>query len=416
MIKVLIKNAHNTYNYGSMMMCENVINELTKRLNNIEFYIEYIDIDNLQRLKDATNLKNIFQCKFPINNYVFKDNKIRRIERKIRLGLQDFANKVENYNIVIVLGGDDYAETYYNTKKQLRNAYNAIKNIEILSKKSKVYMIGQTIGPYTNKRKDYASKVFKKVEIYTRDKESKEYLQNELKVEANESRDLAFINLKRQEEYEKNIKEILNKYKIEENKYITIVGTGLVDCYVKDKNNFYRNFIEIIKKVKELYPEYKLVWLSHVTTPEPKISDNTLLKKLNEYSENYIINNMIVINKPILPVEARLILGYGYCTITCRMHAAVSTFQMGKPAICLSYSKKYNGVIAKGLNIPELVIEAKGDEFWNNESLNQTISKVKYVIENYSEITNKIQINVDKCKNMILNTIENISKEVKEKN
>lgn len=45
------------------------------------------------------------------------------------------------------------------------------------------------------------------------------------------------------------------------------------------------------------------------------------------------------------------------------MHAAVSTFQMGKPAICLSYSPKYKGVISDGLNLSELVIEAKEKKY-----------------------------------------------------
>ena len=45
---------------------------------------------------------------------------------------------------------------------------------------------------------------------------------------------------------------------------------------------------------------------------------------------------------------------------------------MGKPAISLSYSIKYKGVISDGLNLPELVIE-KNDSLWEKYELSTLV-------------------------------------------
>lgn len=97
------------------------------------------------------------------------------------------------------------------------------------------------------------------------------------------------------------------------------------------------------------------------------------------------------------------------------MHAAVSTFQMGKPAICLSYSKKYNGVIAEGLKMKELVIEAKGDKIWNDKIEDKVMEKLNYIDKNYELVVDKIKENVNESKEKILNTITEIANEIKEK-
>ena len=61
-MKILIKNAYNTYNYGSMMMCENIIKELNKRINGIVFFIDNATEDNVERLKKATEYSEIYSA------------------------------------------------------------------------------------------------------------------------------------------------------------------------------------------------------------------------------------------------------------------------------------------------------------------------------------------------------------------
>ena len=66
-MKILIKNASNTYNYGSMMMCENIINELNKRVSDIIFFIDNASFDNIERIKKATKCQNIKSVNLYVN-------------------------------------------------------------------------------------------------------------------------------------------------------------------------------------------------------------------------------------------------------------------------------------------------------------------------------------------------------------
>ena len=345
-MKILIKNASNTYNYGSMMMCENIINELNKRVSDIIFFIDNASFDNIERIKKATKCQNIKSVNLYVNKYCLKKGILAKIERKIKYEMFQIRTilNAKKYDVILILGGDDYAETYDDKKYALK----MLKQLNFLNKASNLIMIGQTIGPYTEKRKEYAKKIFPKIKLYTRDDLSSEYVIKELKANPKISRDLAWLNLTLQDEYNKNYDYFLKKYKIKNNQYIVIVGTGLVKWYTTNENDFYNSFIKIIDNLKKKYPNKKIVWLSHVTTPKPALSDNTMLDCLNAKYNNYINENLVVIDKHILPAEARIILGHAYFTLTCRMHAAVSSFQMGKPAICLSYSPKYQGVIAWG--------------------------------------------------------------------
>lgn len=411
-MKILIKNASNTYNYGSMMMCENIINELNKRVSDIIFFIDNASFDNIERIKKATKCQNIKSVNLYVNKYCLKKGILAKIERKIKYEMFQIRTilNAKKYDVILILGGDDYAETYDDKKYALK----MLKQLNFLNKASNLIMIGQTIGPYTEKRKEYAKKIFPKIKLYTRDDLSSEYVIKELKANPKISRDLAWLNLTLQDEYNKNYDYFLKKYKIKNNQYIVIVGTGLVKWYTTNENDFYNSFIKIIDNLKKKYPNKKIVWLSHVTTPKPALSDNTMLDCLNAKYNNYINENLVVIDKHILPAEARIILGHAYFTLTCRMHAAVSSFQMGKPAICLSYSPKYQGVIARGLNMKDLVIEAKNDLLWKSDIITKIDEKINYIDKNYDDLLVKIQNNVKKCKDIVENTIDEIAINIKE--
>jgi colanic acid/amylovoran biosynthesis protein len=406
-MKILIKNAYNTYNYGSMMMCENIIKELNKRINGIVFFIDNATEDNVERLKKATEYSEIYSANLYNENYKLKSGFLAKVERKLKYDIYQYkiVKNAKKYDAILVLGGDDYAETYDDKKYALK----MLKQLNSLNKKTNLIMIGQTIGPYTEERKEYAQKLFPNIKLYTRDDISSQYIIKELNAKPHISRDLAWLDLKLQEKYEQNYNEILKKYKLEDNKYIVIVGTGLAKWYCNNEDNFYSNFIKIINNIKIKYPNKKVVWLSHVTTEKPALSDNTMLDMINLKYNNYINENLVVIREQILPVEARIILGHAYFTITCRMHSAVSSFQMGKPAICLSYSSKYKGVIADGLKMNNLVIEAKNEELWKNEIVELVNNKIEYVEENYDDLKMKIRENVNNCKNIVEETLNEIA-------
>lgn len=403
-MKILLTHITNTYNYGSMMMAENVItyiNKYSKQKN--EYYTDCNTDDDIKRLKEATGYEEIKKDKIICKE---SNNKVQTLINIIRSG-HNSKKASGYYDYIIILGGDDFSEVYMNNILQRFLTIKAILDLKKLNKNNNVFLLGQTIGPYTGIRKWLAKRVFRKITLYTRDDLNLVTMKNEYEINAIPSRDLAFLDLQKQNEYINKKNEILNKYNLRENNYITIVGTQLIDKYCDDREKFIDMFIKIIKLINAKEPKKDIVWLSHVTTEPYNLSDNYLLELLNEKEEFKNINK-IVIKEKILPVEARIILGNSKFVFTCRMHAAVSTFQMGKPAICLSYSPKYKGVISDGLNLSELVIEAKEKKIWNGNLINEVSEKIDMICSNYEELTNKINKEVKNSQSVALNTIKEI--------
>lgn len=412
-MKILISHIPNTYNYGSMMMAENVITYLNKNIKKeqVEYYTDCRTDGDITRLKQATNYDKIYK-----DDIICKKSKSKLDKIKNILFAGSYNKKASKYyDLIIVLGGDDFSEFYMNNWIQKILVTKEILDMKKLNKKNNVILLGQTIGPYTGIRKKIARKVFSKIKLYTRDDINLKSMKEEYNIDAISSRDLALLDLARQNEYIKKKTEIFEKYQITEENYIVVVGTQLISKYCSDTKTFVNQFINTIKMLKEKYPEKKIVWLSHVTTEPTRYSDNYLLELINE-ENNFANENMVVIKERILPIEARVILGFDYFTITCRMHAAVSTFQMGKPAICLSYSPKYKGVIADGLSMPELVIEAKGDELWKNDIIKLVEEKIEYIEKNRKKLIEDIHNNVNSCKQRASETLEDISKELVRRN
>lgn len=412
MKKILIMHMSNTLNYGSMMMGENIIHYISKNIKNVEFFIDAKEVFHIDRLKEASCYKDIFLDKQLVYNKRIRNNKyLMFLEELIKLPKHlKKANK--HYDKIIVIGGDDYSEVYHKIPRDSILIKHTLNELDLLNRNNKLIMVGQTIGPYTGVRKKWASKTFGKVQLYTRDDVCADYMANELDVKVHKSRDLAFLDLGLQKKYP--IKETLKKYNIKEDEYITIVSSGLSHLYTKNIEDFSKTFVDLIKELKNKYPNKKIVWLSHVVTRNSKINDNAILDKINELYDDYINKNTIVIRDEILPIEARTVLGNGYFTISCRMHSAVSTFQMGKPAICLSYSPKYSGVIGDGLDSRELVIEAKDESLWKGPLVKQVIDKCDYIEKNYLKLVKKINKQVKLAQEIVSKTMEELVENINE--
>ena len=100
--------------------------------------------------------------------------------------------------------------------------------------------------------------------------------------------------------------------------------------------------------------------------------------------------------------------------LTGRMHAAISSFQMGKPAISLSYSVKYAGIIGKDLERADLIIESAGEKLWKSrEIINKIENRVNYLLENYSQLKNEINKRIKFIKIKALSQIKDLSSKLK---
>jgi len=398
-MKINIQHIVNTFNYGSFMMAITTISKINENIKNVEFYTDASSDEDLERLKKETGVENIIRYNIESSTNFFKRcvNKIRRMK------LNHVVKKIEN---VIIIGGDDISEYY--TIQRLERELARLKND---SKSKNIILLGQTIGPFTENRGELARTSLKDTKIYSRDDKCLEYLLKLNFKNVNFGRDLAFAEFPMQFK----AKSILNKYNLKTDEYITIVISGLTKCYTKNFNNYIEEQVNIIKKVfmNDKLMDKKIVILPHVTRPEDTDDRIVIKKVINRLYESY--NNKIIdIYDEMLASEAREILGNGLFTITGRMHASVSTFYMRKPAISLSYSVKYEGVISKGIDMRELVIECTDEKLWQNGKISELVDdKFNYILENYDDLIKKIDAKVSEISKIVQGQLNEVSDNIK---
>jgi colanic acid/amylovoran biosynthesis protein len=402
MKKILITHVQNTLNYGSAMMAINLLYGLRKHFSSddLEIYCE-CDEYHLKRLKVATSDNSLqsysppkeqLKTKFDvINKYLF--GKSRRVDAIS-----------SEFDVMIVLGGDDLSETY------MRGAIFKGAVYHHINKRCKVILAGQSLGPFDGIYKHIASYVFKNITVITRDDNSYDFTSNKLKIKnVLKSRDLALSTLPKQKEFNR-----VADLKIPtEKKYLVVVPSGLADRYTSDHEGYLETWSEIIKYIIQRYPNYNIVMLSHVLLPS-HADDSVVIDKLY-----YMIKDkqsLVKLTNRMQPAEARAILGGAEFVITGRMHAAVSTIFMGKPAIALAYSEKYAGTIGRGLQLPELIVDCR-EKQWGRESLivGKIINKILYIETNYSSLVDKINLNSKICSEKVTEQIDYIAHKIKGK-
>lgn len=415
-MKILVTHVHNTFNYGSAMMAINLIYYLNNALNGeVEFFTDARGEENLSRLISSTLLDNIF-----INNIIPKRKrvykfKIFKLFNDVNFNI-NWINKyvkgiVNNYDAVVVLGGDDLSE-YYSKLKVVFETYKLNK----ISERIPVFLASQTIGPFTKWRKKVVGNFLRECFIFARDLWTLNYLKNELNLtKVYEAADLAFLDLPKHSLEEDTIS-ILNNYRLAENAYLTLVPSGLIESYTKNSKNYILTWCDILLNLlsDQRLKDKKIVLLAHVLRPY-LLEDRTIINQILNQLNYYYHERIIPIFAPLLPHEARLILGNGILTITGRMHAAISTFQMGKPAVSLAYSVKYQGVIEDTLGIKNLLVKATQENQWALGIISDEVKlKVDYILKNYERIQMEIKEAVNKSKEKALYQINHIAQICKE--
>ncbi|MBU5315063.1 polysaccharide pyruvyl transferase family protein [Clostridium bornimense] len=388
-MRIKIERITNTYNYGSLMMAINMIVMINNNIKDVKFYCDVRTEEDLNRLRYETKMDNIYRY----SPKVYAAGRICNYIAK-------FKDKYKEFDAVIILGGDDISE-YYNIDA-LPNRLRSFVKKRIMG--MKVILIGQTIGPFTGRRIKMARNALNKVRIYTRDDNCLEYIKSIGITTGIRGRDLAFINLPR------DGKEILYKYNLNDKEYITLVLSGLYKLYTKNYEAYIGEHIKIIRNLLN-NPKVKgknIVILPHVTRPNDT-TDLSVVRDVENKMKEDEKERIIFINDEMMASEARCILANGLFTITGRMHAAVSTFFKLKPAIALSYSVKYDGVIGNGLKRRDLLIEAANDEFWIEGKISDLVSsKVNYVIDNYNILNEEIKKEIHNTENILLDELNDI--------
>ena len=400
--EIIITHVSNTYNYGTMMMASNLISRLVEHSDTpILFSIDALSPDHVKRLRESTGYKDIVTLPYKI-----KTQPKQRLLKKAHTFYRKMAELIRMKNrFVIILGGDDFSEVY-------GSAIFDLIYLFISQKRTQVVLMGQTIGPFYKWRKNLAGEILRKVQIYTRDSVTYEYLKKGIHLDGiiTESRDIAFLPLPLQEQYEAKRAEILASHHLIEGQYITLVPSGLWRQYTDDFERYVRLWRHVITHLMEKYPDKSIALLTHVVKPD---SDTAVIDAIYEELDHEARSRCYPITRTMLPVEARLILGSGYMTITGRMHAAISTYQCGKPAIALSYSPKYKGVIAEGLDLPKLVVTGNDKNTWQSVYPHRGIcDAIDYVESNYTILTNRILRSVSACEEMVEKHLQRLASDL----
>ena len=406
-MNIRVSHISNTYNNGSFMMAINLLYHLAAKISgDTVFYTDAPKDNNMMRLRSALPNVNVVGRECDDKLFANPNHGLKPI-RMVKLYMNKLYQIVKDKaNMHIVLGGDDLSE-YYGTSYLVYG----LLSIYLYSLKMPVYLVGQTVGPFTGWRKYIATFVLKRCHIYTRETLNCNYLREELGLSTvQESRDLAFLALPGQNDLALK-QNVLSRYGLQEEQYITIVPSGLYTHYCKDQAAYVRNFVNVICQLKagRAHSCYKIVLLPHVINTES--DDRFIISEIMELLDKK--KDIVTIFDELMPKELRMILGNGYFTITGRMHAAVSTFQMGRPAISLAYSVKYKGVISSGLDMDSLVIDCSESSRWESDLVTEDIMTcVDLIGKDYITMRSKIVAKVSESKDLAEKQIAAISEKL----
>lgn len=346
-MNIYIYNCPNTYNYGSMMMGENFIsyfNEISGGKN--KFYIETMDEKSINRLVEATGVEEIYPIPM---EHIFKEGTKRHDFLLAYLKMKNIiSTSIPTIDLIIVLGGDDFADDH-GWKKFLLIILNGIK-FNLLEKAGfRVIMLGQTMGPYRSFKKHIMKKLLGKItKIYSRDPITFSCLNELGLININDIDDLALLPLAKQQKKERTAK------------YIMLCPSELIYRHSREgKREDWLDFnLFMIDKVMEKYREQKLVLLAHVLKPA-HVDDRLLVNELYGLVKDKYEDRVICEDRELYPYQVRNYIQQALFTISSRMHPVISSIQCEIPAIALSYSTKYWGIIGERYGLGEYILDVR---------------------------------------------------------
>jgi colanic acid/amylovoran biosynthesis protein len=293
--------------------------------------------------------------------------------------------------LALVLGGDSISE-YYRPK-----LWRTMLGFQRWALSVPVVLLGQTIGPFDRPANRLAAgTLLRSTRIVARDRWTTDYLRGEfgLGPRLTQGTDLAFADLPLQHRADIEA-EVLARFGLARDGYVTLVISALQKSgyYTSDRALYLKRWGEIVAGLAAL-PELegkRIVLLAH-TFSQTFGDEATLVRELFASLPEALKARVVAIPDRILQTRARFVLGNGLLTVTGRMHAAVSTFQMGKPAVSLSYSKKYAGVIGTMLGRGDLILEANAPALWEEGAIvGLTLDKVREALARHDALCAEIR-------------------------
>lgn len=371
-MKILIMRASNTKNYGSLMMVANYISNFNKISQGAEFIVDNVEDGGLERIQNSSGVLNIKSYKelgVELRPDCIGANSIVKLYRYFKYAIY-FGGLMKSLGVtrVIQLGGDDFSE-YYSIKALM---IEYIKIISLSRKGYSVDLVGQTIGPFSSWRLPVSKFVLSKVKIFTRDNKTLQYLNEVLGLKNVElSADLAYLPLPGQGG--RSVVEKADEILGVKRGYYTLVPSGLWQAYTDCLDDYIDSWVGLISNLT--LSGNKVVILAHVISDTS--DDRVVIKLIKDKLDKKSKLDVLFVEDVLPPVLAREIISRSALVISGRMHACVSALQTMVPAIPLSYSVKFQGVIGE-LLMPTNIIECAGSNNWTG---NKIIKKIEGEIE-----------------------------------
>lgn len=391
-LNIYVLNCSNTFNYGSMMMGENFIKyfNMTYTTEN-KFYFETDNYENINRLKIASEFEHIYQVKL---NGLFNDN-IKKVDYLLSfMKIKDISSKLcKDIDLVVVLGGDDFTEDY-GWKGPI---WSAIKFNVLRNNGKRVIMLGQTMGPYKSFRKYIMMKLLRNIDgIYPRDPMTFKYLESLGLSNINLMDDLALLPLTK-ERKETKTKE-----------FITFCPSELIYRYSKEgsRQDWIDYNLYIIDKIMSRYIDKKLVLVAHVLQPQ-HVDDRLIAREIFDLIDEKYKNRIILMDTELYPHEVRSYIQKSIFTVSSRMHPIISSIECEIPAIALSYSTKYWGIIGERYELSDFIIDVRYLTYFEMKDKFEDL--IERIEKSYDQIQNQMKRKNILARDSIVSSLEKIT-------
>ncbi|MFQ3666837.1 MAG: polysaccharide pyruvyl transferase family protein [Sphingomonadaceae bacterium] len=402
MTSVLIRGFPSLDNYGTGMMGLVTIDRLARRIEGpIAFHCD------LAAATDPDEIRAELDCD-PAQVTLHRWQEKR--EAGALAGLKRLAGTadVKGHDLVVMLGGDDISEYYY------KGIWRTMVRFARQNMTTPVVLLGQTIGPFARPANRLAARLFlSRAAIYPRDRWCTAYLAREFGMGANlfQSTDLALGDLPLQ--HRRDIEaETLARFGLEPDGYATVVVSALQKAgyYTSDRDAYLGAHARLVEQLlsRADMAGKKLVLLAHTFGIYGAEAD--YVAQVAARVPEALQPRLVLVTERILQTRARFVLGNGLFTVTGRMHPAVSTFQMGRPAIALAYSKKYEGVIGTMIGRGDLIVDANDPALWADGAIvERVLEKVDHVMADMPRLRREIAKSVAAQKQLVEQTFDHLA-------
>ena len=340
-MNVLILNAANTYNYGSMMMAENLIYYSKKYNDSIKFYV-MADALHTDRLRNASTIDDITPVSL---EQLLWCGSVRAAMYLSRMGIPVASALMRSMDRVYFLGGDDFTEIY--GRSQLEFCLRLVSMLK--SKRNYFALVGQTVGPFGKDIEQRALSVFRRMDMISlRDPESMEYMKNAGMRNIESVTDLALLPLAKEESRESV-----------SGNTVLFCPSQIMHSYAKvsDQDSFKLLNEKICRYILQARPDFRIVVLAHVYDDRTR-GDVAMAEDL--YGRLQDCGDRVeLIRGPVYPYEVRQIIKGSAFIVAERMHPAISGLECVTPSLVFSYGRKYEGIFEKLYALDKTVIDMR---------------------------------------------------------